>query len=306
MRLEIFPLGPNPGTTVANIFNDGGATGGATNPVDQVGIIVSSSQGGALNFDAVSLQAPALRAAASFTFQIPEQTHTDSNRSLTAGKFPTPGIRVIGVTSSTGGTTIGAKLMLPIGKPETDPSTALIDNRLDKKLTSFTIKTTKLTLSKVSAIPMKCVIPLSAGLTMQDILTGIEFGLSGIHTKISVDAKGRLQSGPEQEPGVAHFTAKTIKVKLPKFSSAKLKTVATDTITIYFTLTGTGMELRDAGLGADGVVPIPNSPSKGAMPRTLSLQSAAIVAGMTYKSSVTVVFTPNDVFGTISQRSAKH
>ncbi len=301
VRLEIFPLGPNTGTTAANIFNNGGATGGATNPVDQLGITVSASKGGALNFDAITTATPSLRgrAANSFLFSIPEQAHTDAGRPLTAGKFTSTGIRVIGVTMPDANKK--AQLMLPIGRPETDPSSALTDNRTSAGPTSFALKKSKLSLTKVGTVPMTCVIPLSSGLKLNDILSDIEFGLSGMHAKISVDARGHITSGP----GDSHFTARTIKVKLPKFSSTKTATTSTDTMTISFALTGTGAELRNAGLGTDGVLPIPNSPKTGAVAQVRSLQFAAIVAGMTYQSTLMVMFTPNDDFGSISGRSAK-
>ncbi len=84
-QLEVFPLGPNPGTTQANIFNDNGAKGGATNPDSNLGITVSSSDGGALNVDGSSGASGGVRAAGdTFAFTIPEQLHTDPDRQLTA------------------------------------------------------------------------------------------------------------------------------------------------------------------------------------------------------------------------------
>ena len=297
--IEVFPLGPNPGTIVANIFNDNGATGGATNPSDNLAIIVSSSQGGALNFDGSTTQTPSFRAVGdTFKFTIPEQTFTDPNRPLTGGKFKTPGIRVIQLDATIAGGPKSVRLLLPLGRPETDPSNALPDMRTSagKQPMSYNLKKSKLSQTKPASVQLSCVIEMSAGLLLSD-MTDIEFGLTKLHTKILVDTKGKVQTNQD----TAHFSK--IKVSMPKqLDKTSHKTLSGATMTITFTLTGSAQEIRDS-LSTEGVLPV-KSPVKGTT-QIRTLQYAAIVAGMTYQSNLMIIYTPNDDFGSISGRSAK-
>ena len=294
-ELNIFPLGPNPGTTQANILNDNGAQGGATNPTDGLGISVSSSMGGALNFDGSS-GTPSVRAAGdTFTFTIPEQTYTDPNRQLTAGKFTSSGIRVVTLDAMIGGVAKKARLMLPIGKPETGESFPGTDTRTNKGATISSLKA-KLSQNKISSVAMSCTIEVAEGLALTD-MSDIQFGLSAIHTEITVNTKGKV---PAVLLDPTHFPLSKIKVKMPKVVKATGKTAKGATIGIVFTLTGTGMDLAAAGLGTDGINPVVN-PSRGQM-IARDLQFASIVGGITSQQSISVIYTPNSDFGTVAGR----
>jgi len=256
VRLEVFPLGPNAGTTVPNILD----ASGANNPVDNLGIVVSTSQGGALNFDATTNGITVRASGDTYTYTIPEQTATDPDRPLTGAKFTSQGIRVVQLDAVIGGTAKRSRLMLPISVPETDPSNAKTDTRTNKGIKSYSVKG-KLKMAKTSTVAVSDIIEVSSGLALTDMTT-IEFGASSFRTKITVDTKGKVLS----QTGSTHISK--VKVTMPKLlDKTTRKTLLGATMTITFSMTGTGAELADSGLGegglaSDGVGKVAN-PVKG-------------------------------------------
>ncbi len=298
-EIEVFPLGPNQGTVEKNVFNKTGKPG-YNNGVDAIGISVNSSLGGALNFDAtLSRSSGTLSDGYIFTIpeQFPDQDHTHPPRALTAGKFLSTGIRVIEVDYATLGGTQSARLMVPIGAPETEASFNGTDNRASVGLQLKTLKA-KIAFASAtgqgraarpisSTLSLSGSIELPSGLTPAAIAaTPLEIGVSNIHTQFRIDAKGRIVKNSVTD--TSHFKS-NIKVSLPKLVGGK--TAAGARLVLTFTMFG---DLSD-GFDTDGVK---NTNKTG----SANLQFAAIVAGVTYQAELATALTPQNGFGTIVGR----
>ncbi len=298
-RLEVFPLGPNTGAVAMSIFNAGAGDNGYSNGIDPIGLDISKSLGGALNIDP-DLMGAVVGAGDSFLFTIPEQTRADPIRRLTAARFATPGIRVADLAATIGGVPRHIRLMIPVGLPETDPSTAFTDDRTRKDPMTFSLKG-KLSFASVvnvrakpipSSLSVTAAVQMPTGLTAADIARdALEVGVSSVHTAVSIDAKGRVQAS--SITNTANF--KSIKIKLPKFDRKTLKTAAGAQLTVSFTLIGG--DLATKGFDTDGV----RANGNGAR----NLQFAAVVAGMSYQGVLKVNVTANSDFGSVSGRSGK-
>src|SRR6185295_18911232 len=118
------------------------------------------------------------------------------------------------------------------------------------------------------------------------------------HTRLVVDAKGKLQPGFPDDP--AHFTK--LKITMPKKLDKSLpkKTTAGATMVISFTLTGTPIEIMEF-LSTEGIAPVPGTIKKGP-PQNRELKNTALIGGLPYLGKVLVTYTPDSDFGTVKGR----
>ena len=305
-RLRVLPLEPNSGSNAPNIFTDGAIVGNVTNAL---GIRIASSIGGALNVDSIpNTSSPnvsgaqissrvAATDAETYTFKLDGQ-ETDPNAlkaANSAAKFSSRGIHVIQLDATQGASKRQARVMVPIGNTETGEAVKASDTRSSSGAVKYALKG-KLSQVRTSSVKMSSTIEISEGLLLSD-LGEIEFGISNFHTKITVDSRGKVVTGPDDP----HFSA--IRVLMPKTDSKSHKTAQGATMTILFTLLGGGKDLADNGLGTDGVAPTTRSAQSAPQPR--ALQFAAVVAGVTYQSKLEIVFAADGDFGTVAGRSKK-
>ncbi len=301
-KIVVTLLDPNPGTSAPNIFNDGGSQPNSVNnqSADPLGIAVSDSLGGVLNFDGLPNGATtAARVAASETFAYSINgnavvTNPGGNQFI-AGKFTTPSINVVQLlaTPTAGGAPRKARIMVPVSAPETGASTAVTDTRTVKGAATYKV-TGKFLGAKPSSLTFTATIQLPAGLPIADFAT-MQFGISNLHSTFTLNAKGAVISNSD----AVHFTKP--KFKLPKFNKKDGgKTEGNTMLSVSFTMVG--MDLVSGGFDTDGIVHVQGTT---AVPR--QLQFAAVVSGMTYVGTLDGMLTPpksptSTDFGTFQAR----
>ena len=264
-------LDPNPGSEDKNIFNTGAASSMVVNPVNSLGVNVPDSLGGVINLDALAAGTIASRDADETYVFSTAGVQLGTNQFI-AGKYTTPGIKIVEVNATKAGVTRKARLMLPIGDPETGTSAAITDTRSSKGTTLKSIKG-KLASAKTSFITVNTSIEVAAGLTLAQS-SPINVGVSNIFTTITLDKKGKVTSNSNS----AQF--KSVRLKLPKIDKATGKTATGATILFTMTiLESSGVKLSAAGLDTEGIVPLASLKGQA---QDRSLQFAAVVAGMSY------------------------
>ncbi len=275
-------LAPNPGTEATNIIAPTDVT---QNPENQVGIAVPDSLGGVLNFDGLENGQRSRAVGDSYQFTILNQQRPNQ---FSAGKFVTPGINVIELDVTNGGTVNKARLMAPISSPEAGGSLSVADTRSTKAPINTKL-TGKLSQVKVSKVDVSLSLEMPAGLNLSQN-TIIDIGISNVTTELTITGKGKVVGNTYP------MTFSSPKVKLPKLTKAGLTSQGG---LMTFTLTLASNNLSAAGFDTDGIVPKPGS-IKQSIPR--DLQFAAVVAGMSYIGKINVLYTPNSDFGTLAQR----
>jgi len=281
-------LAPNSGSDCTSVCNGHEAV----NPNGGLGISVPGSLGGVVDLDLVDVSVGADRAEETFQTRIPTLPDSYDGRNL-AGKFSVTDIFVVEATGTkAGGQTRKARLMVPLSKPETGETTAVIDQRVNKGLVTFDMKGKFTFGQKFDAVTLKTEIELPAGLAVNQPLP-ISVGIGNVAGSGSVDSKGRVT-------GVRATGVKKVQVKWPRLDKSNPITKGGEKAKVTILLMGANLDL--AGFDTEGIVNT-GLTEKLAVPR--NIQTAIVLGGVSYYAQAQVNYTYKKGTGMLQGRTDK-